>query len=56
MEYLTKNEIKSAKRTPHLYIYEPPFPEILDPPLISWFWVQTNVALAHLTKLGWLIT
>ena len=27
-----KNKIKSAKRTSHLYSYEPPLPEILDPP------------------------
>ena len=27
-----KNEIKSAKRTPLLQTYEPPLPEILDPP------------------------
>ena len=31
-----KNEIKSAKRTrPHIYTYDPPFPEILGPPLKS---------------------
>ena len=29
-----KNEIKSAKRTPHTFIYMNPFPEILNCPLL----------------------